>query len=124
MERHRLVRPRDGDEWQCRCPGGIREHPLRGRSRGNSSQSIKLKPLVAVRMPSFVHLARMTRESGVAAVLPEIAKVDFDEKKIAGRPKPWKQDRQVAPIANARSLDRSGMRPGVVEKLAAVLTLG
>jgi DNA-binding transcriptional LysR family regulator len=83
-----------------------------------------IKPLVAVRMSSFVHLARMTRESGVAAVLPQIAKVDFDEKKIAGKPMPWNHGRQVALIANARSLDRSGMRPGVVAKLAAVLRLG
>lgn len=84
----------------------------------------KIKPQLAVRMPSFVHLARMTRESGVASVLPEIAKVDFDEKKIVGKPMPWTHDRQIALIANSRSLDRSGLRPGAVEKLAAVLRLG
>ena len=81
-------------------------------------------PQVAARMPSFVHLARMVRESGVAAVLPEIASVDFDEKKIIGKPMPWKHDRQIALIANARSLDRSGLHPGAVEKLTAVLRLG
>ncbi|MEI7912782.1 MAG: LysR family transcriptional regulator [Verrucomicrobiota bacterium] len=83
-----------------------------------------IEPRVAVRMPSFVHLARMTRETGVAAVLPEIARVDFEEKKILGKPMPWKHDRQIVLIANPRSLDRSGIRPGAVEKLADVLRLG
>jgi DNA-binding transcriptional LysR family regulator len=83
-----------------------------------------IEPRVAARMPSFVHLARMTREAGVAAVLPEIAGVDFDAKKIIGKPMPWKHDRQIVLIANPRSLDRSGIRPGAVEKLAGALRLG
>lgn len=83
-----------------------------------------IKPQVAVRMPSFVHLARMTRESGLAAVLPEIAKVDFDEKKIVGKPMPWDHDRQIALIANTRSLDRAGIRAGADDRLAGVLGLG
>ena len=83
----------------------------------------QITPHVAVRMPSFVHLARMTREAGVAAVLPEIAKVDFDEKKIVGKPVPWKNERRIVLIANARSLDRTGIRPGSVAKLAEVLEL-
>ena len=84
----------------------------------------KIKPRVAVRMPSFVHLARMTRETGLAAVLPEIAAVDFDPKKIVGKPMPWKHDRQIVLIANPRSLDRSGIRPGAVERLADAVRLG
>lgn len=84
----------------------------------------KIKPRVAVRMPSFVHLARMTRETGLAAVLPEIAAVDFDPKKIVGKPMLWKHDRQIVLIANPRSLDRSGIRPGAVERLADAVRLG
>ena len=83
----------------------------------------QITPQVAVRMPSFVHLARMTRETGVAAVLPEIARVDFDEKKIVGKPVPWKNERRIVLIANARSLDRTGIRPGAVAKLEEVLEL-
>ncbi|MCX6873962.1 MAG: LysR substrate-binding domain-containing protein, partial [Verrucomicrobia bacterium] len=84
----------------------------------------QIEPAVTVRMPSFVHLARMTREAGMAAVLPEIARVDFDDKKIVGKPMPWKLERQIVLIANPRSLDRSGIRPGAVEKLAGALRLG
>ena len=87
-------------------------------------EEAKIKPRVAVRMPSFVHLARMARETGLAAVLPEIAAVDFDPKKIVGKPMPWKHDRQIVLIANPRSLDRSGIRPGAAEKLADALRLG
>ena len=87
-------------------------------------EEAKIKPQVVVRMPSFVHLARMTRETGLAAVLPEIAEVDFDPKKIVGKPMPWKNDRQIVLIANPRSLDRSGIRPGAAEKLAEALRLG
>ncbi|MCF7675463.1 MAG: LysR family transcriptional regulator [Akkermansiaceae bacterium] len=84
----------------------------------------QIVPKVVTRIPSFVHLARTVRETSLAAVLPEIARVDFDAKKTSSEPMPWKYDRKIALIANARSLDRSGMRPGVVEKLAAVLGLG
>jgi hypothetical protein len=66
----------------------------------------------------------MTRETGLAAVLPEIARVDFDAKKVVGEPMPWKNHRQIALIANTRSLDRSGIRPGAAEELAAALRLG
>jgi DNA-binding transcriptional LysR family regulator len=82
----------------------------------------RLEPHVTVRMPSFVHLARMTRETGVASVLPEIARVDFDEKKIAGKPMPWKQGRQIVLIANTRSLDRSGMHTTAAIDLANQLS--
>jgi hypothetical protein len=37
---------------------------------------------------------------------------------------PWKHDRQIVLIANPRSLDRSGIRPGAVEKLVGALRLG
>ena len=85
---------------------------------------MEIEPRVAVRMPSFVHLARMTRETGVAAVLPEIAGLDFDAQKIVGKPMPRTHDRQIVLIANLRSLDRSGIRPGAAEKLADALRLG
>ena len=83
-----------------------------------------IEPRVTVRMPSFTHLARMTRETGVASVLPEIASVDFDEKKIVGKPMPWKHDRQIVLIANARCMDRSGIRPGAAVDLARRLKFG
>jgi hypothetical protein len=83
-----------------------------------------IEPRVTVRMPSFTHLARMTRETGVASVLPEIASVDFDEKKIVGKTMPWKHDRQIVLIANARCMDRSGIRPGAAVDLARRLKFG
>lgn len=81
----------------------------------------RIAPQVTVRMPSFVHLARMTRELGVASVLPLIAQVDFDEEKILGKPMPWKNDRQIVLIANSRSLDRLGIPPSSADNLAALL---
>lgn len=81
----------------------------------------KIAPRVAVRMPSFVHLARMVWQSGVAAVLPEIASVDLNPKDIVGKPMPWKHDRPMVLIANARSLDRAGIRSDASECLAKQL---
>jgi hypothetical protein len=49
----------------------------------------------------------MTREAGVAAVLPEIASVDFDANKIVGKPMPWKHDRQIVLIAKLSTILQS-----------------
>jgi hypothetical protein len=57
-------------------------------------------------------------------VLPDLAAVDFDPKKFEHRPIPALCARTMVLIANARSLDRSGIAPGVAEKLAEVLKLG
>lgn len=79
------------------------------------------KPQVISRAGSFLLLARMVREEDVAAVLPLSARVEFDPKKVQAEPLSWNYERGMVLIANARSVDRAGIRPGSVKALAAAL---
>jgi len=69
-------------------------------------------------------VARAVLAGHAAAVLPDLAAVDFDPKKFEHRPIPALKNRVLVLIANARCLDRSGIAPGVANKLAEVLKLG
>jgi DNA-binding transcriptional LysR family regulator len=86
-----------------------------------SSQS--LTPQVFARISSFTDLARVVQTGHAAAVLPVIAAVDFDPKKFEHQPIPALKNRMLVLIANARSLDRSGIALGVTEKLAELLKM-
>lgn len=79
-------------------------------------------PRVVARAGSFLLLARMIREEGVAAVLPQAAASEFDSNKVQSQPLPWNYERGLALIANPRSIDRAGIRPGSVKALASVLS--
>ncbi len=76
------------------------------------------------KVSSFTDVARAVLTGHAAAVLPDLAAVDFDPKKFEHRPIPALKNRVLVLIANARCLDRSGIAPGVAEKLAEELKLG
>ncbi len=83
-----------------------------------------LHPLVFARVSSFTDLARVVQVGHAAAALPVIAAVDFDPKKFGYESISALAARTMVLIANARSLERSGVAPGAAVKLAEVLKLG
>jgi hypothetical protein len=72
---------------------------------------------------SFTDLARAVQAGHAAAVLPEMAAVDFDPKKFKHEKIDALKPRMLVLIANARSLDRSGIGSGVEARLSEVLTV-
>jgi len=84
----------------------------------------ELRPRVLARVSSFTDLTRVVQAGHAAAVLPEMAAVDFDSKKFKHQPFPALKSRTLVLIANARSLDRSGIAQGVETRLSEVLKLG
>jgi DNA-binding transcriptional LysR family regulator len=84
----------------------------------------KLRPRVLARLSSFTQLARAVHAGHTAAVLPEMATVDFDPKKFKWEKIAALKPRSMVLIANARSLDRSGIASGVEARLSEVLRLG
>jgi DNA-binding transcriptional LysR family regulator len=78
----------------------------------------KWSPQVMARVGSFLQLARLVRVEGVAAVLPGTATVEFDPAKVQSMALPWNHERPMVLLANPRSIDRAGMRPGVAVALA------
>jgi DNA-binding transcriptional LysR family regulator len=84
----------------------------------------KLAPQMLARVSSFTDLTRIVQAGHAAAVLPDLAVVDFDPKKFKHLPIAALKPRKLILIANARSLDRSGIAPGIAEKLAGVLRTG
>lgn len=83
-----------------------------------------ITPNIVARMGSFVQLARLAKLSGLPCVLPVIAAVDFDARRMLGRALPWQYERDLVLIANQRSLDRSGIRPSASDGLREVLSRG
>jgi DNA-binding transcriptional LysR family regulator len=80
-----------------------------------------LRPRVLARVSSFTDLARVVQAGHAAAVLPEMAAVDFDPKRYAHRSVPALRSRTLVLFANARSLDRSGLTIGAASRLADLL---
>lgn len=80
-----------------------------------------LRPKVMARVSSFTQAARLVNHAGLAAVLPENAVVEFDAARIHSAPMPWSNQRQMVLIANARSLDRVGLRADASPALARVM---
>ncbi len=83
----------------------------------------KLRPRVLARVSSFTDLARAVQAGHAAAALPEMAAVDFDPKEFKHEKIEDFKPRMLVLIANARSLERIGVSPGVVEQLAQLLKL-
>lgn len=81
------------------------------------------RPRVLARLFSFTQVVRMVH-AGHAAVLPEMAAVDFDPKKFKWEKIDALKPRSMVFIANARSLDRTGIASGVEARLSEVLRLG
>lgn len=81
----------------------------------------KLRPQVVTRVSSFTDLVRVVLHGHAAAVLPEMAAVDFDPKKFKHERITALKPRTLALISNARSLDRVGIRKGALEDLSQIL---
>ena len=84
----------------------------------------KLLPKVIARVSSFTDLAKAVQAGYAAAVLPDLATVEFDCKKFEHRPIKALSSRSLALIANARSLDRAGLSDIAATKLAKLLQEG
>jgi DNA-binding transcriptional LysR family regulator len=84
----------------------------------------KLRPRVLARVSSFTDLARVVQAGHAAAVLPQMAAVDFEPKRFKHKTIDTLKPRMLVLIANARSLDRSGIARGVETRLSEVLTDG
>ncbi len=82
-----------------------------------------LHPQIAARVASFTDLARVVRAAHAAAVLPDIAAVDFDPKQIRHERIPELKTRRFVLIANARNLDRVGRLPNCGKLLSERLML-
>jgi DNA-binding transcriptional LysR family regulator len=78
----------------------------------------KLAPRVLARVSSFTDVARAVQAGHAAAVLPEMAAVDFDPKKFKWEKIDGLRSRTLVLIANDRSLDRIGIPNSTVELLA------
>jgi DNA-binding transcriptional LysR family regulator len=83
----------------------------------------KLRPRVVAHVSSFTDLARVVQAGHAAAVLPKIAAVDLDPKKFKHEKIEALKPRKLVLIANARSLERSGIAAGVADSLADILKL-
>lgn len=83
----------------------------------------RLAAKVFARVSSFTELTKIVQTGQAAAVLPDLAAVDFDPKRYAHLPISALRKRTLILIANARSLDRSGVAQGAAEKLAGLLKL-
>lgn len=75
------------------------------------------------RVSSFTELTKLVQAGHAAAVIPELAAVDFDPKRFAYLSVPALRTRTLVLIANARSLDRSGIAADAASKLAELLKL-
>jgi DNA-binding transcriptional LysR family regulator len=84
----------------------------------------RLVPKVFARVSSFTELANIVQAGHAAAVLPDMAAVDFDPKRYAHRSIPALRNRTLVLFANARSLERSGIARGVEARLSEELKLG
>lgn len=81
----------------------------------------KLRPQVVAKVSSFTDLARVVQHGHAAAVLPDMAVVDFDPKKFKHEKIAALKPRTLVLISNARSLERVGIRAGAVEDLIQIL---
>ena len=83
-----------------------------------------LVPRVLARVPSFTDLARLVSAGHVAAVLPDLAVVDFDPERFKHLALATLKPRTLVLIAHERSLERSGIATGAAERLAKGLMIG
>lgn len=81
----------------------------------------KIRPKIIARVSSFTDAAKAVHAGHAAAVLPDLAAVEFDSKKFEHCSIPDLSSRSLALIANARSLDRAGLSDSAATKLATLL---
>jgi DNA-binding transcriptional LysR family regulator len=83
----------------------------------------KLHPKVIARVSSFTDAAKAVQSGQAAAILPDLAAVDFDNKKFQSRPIPALHHRTLVLIANDRSIDRVGLTANAIKRLANLLQI-
>jgi DNA-binding transcriptional LysR family regulator len=83
----------------------------------------KIAPRVLARVSSFTDLVRIVQSGHAAAVLPDLAAVDFDPKKFPHLPIVALKPRTLVLIANTRSLDRIGIFTKEAEQLACQMKI-
>lgn len=79
---------------------------------------------VFARVSSFTDLTRIVQTGQAAAMLPDLAAVDLEPKKFRHEAITALKPRTLVLIANARSLDRSGIAPKVAPKMAEIFRVG
>jgi DNA-binding transcriptional LysR family regulator len=80
-----------------------------------------LNPQVFARVTSFTDLARIVRAGHAAAMLPDLATVDFEPRRFKHQAVAALKPRMLVLIANTRSLDRSGIDQQAARSLAGIL---
>jgi DNA-binding transcriptional LysR family regulator len=83
----------------------------------------KLQPKVIAKVSSFTDAAKAVQAGHAAAILPDLAAVDFDNKKFQSRPIPALHHRTLVLIANDRSIDRVGLSANAIKRLANLLQI-
>ena len=83
----------------------------------------KRRPKIIARVSSFTDAAKAVQAGHAAAILPQLAAVDFDPKKFQSQPIPAMSHRSLVLIANARSVDRAGLSTAAAERLAKILQI-
>ncbi len=84
----------------------------------------KIRPKIIARVSSFTDAAKAVQTGHAAAVLPDLAAVDFDPKKFQSQPIPAMSRRSLVLVANARGIDRAGISANAAEKLMNLLKIG
>jgi DNA-binding transcriptional LysR family regulator len=84
----------------------------------------QLRPRIMARVSSFTDLARVVQAGQAAAVLPEMAAVDFDPKKFKHLKIESLMPRKLVLISNSRSLDRAGISQGTELRISEILQPG
>jgi DNA-binding transcriptional LysR family regulator len=82
-----------------------------------------LHPRIVARVSSFTDLVRAVQAGHAAAVLPDVAVVDFDPQKFKHQPIEALKARKLVLIANARNLERMGGRQDLETRLSAALRI-
>ena len=81
----------------------------------------QLRPRIIARVSSFTDAAKIVHAGHSAAVLPDLATVEFDAKKFDYHPLPALKKRSLVLISNARSMDRVGLSTSAAESMAKLL---
>ena len=81
----------------------------------------KITPRIVARVSSFTVAARVVQAGHAAAMLPEIAAVDFNPKQFRHAQIDGLKPRSLVLIANTRNLERAGLPGGVETRLAGIL---
>lgn len=121
-----LFAPKDAWKKGADAARIIASHPMGGLIPGGQfhrrmeewMSRMEWEPGIVARAGSFLLLARLVRDAGLAAILPRTAAAEFNAVEFPHEPLPWAAERPMVLIANARSTERLGIRPSDISALA------